>query len=103
VTVAERIAQTMPAVYLEPKVEPMFHQDSYGYRPGRSALDAVATCRERRLTTEHCRDGQARGGPQGEHAIALPWREQWSTSKPTRAGRYGTVAASTDVVDPCPM
>ena len=27
--------------YLEPEVEPMFHPDSYGYRPGRSALDAV--------------------------------------------------------------
>ena len=25
----------------------MLHPDSYGYRPGRSALDAVATCRER--------------------------------------------------------
>ena len=32
---------------LEPEVEPMFHPDSYGYRPGRSALDAVATCRQR--------------------------------------------------------
>jgi RNA-directed DNA polymerase len=28
-------------------VEPLFHPDSYGYRPGRSALDAVATCRQR--------------------------------------------------------
>ena len=27
--------------YLEPEVEPVFHPDSYGYRPGRSALDAV--------------------------------------------------------------
>jgi group II intron reverse transcriptase/maturase len=32
---------------LEAKVEPIFHQDSYGYRPGRSALDAVAACRRR--------------------------------------------------------
>jgi RNA-directed DNA polymerase len=32
---------------LEPKVEPLFHPDSYGYRPGKSALDAVGTCRER--------------------------------------------------------
>ena len=29
------------------EVEPLFHPDSYGYRPGRSALDAVATCRQR--------------------------------------------------------
>lgn len=46
-TVADRIAQTVVKMYLEPKVEPLFHPDSYGYRPGRSALDAVATCRER--------------------------------------------------------
>ena len=46
-TVADRIAQTVVRSYLEPEVEPMFHPDSYGYRPGRSALDAVATCRER--------------------------------------------------------
>jgi RNA-directed DNA polymerase len=34
-------------MHLEPLVEPHFHPDSYGYRPGRSALDAVATTRER--------------------------------------------------------
>ena len=46
-TVADRIAQTVVRLYLEPKVEPLFHPDSYGYRPGRSALDAVGVCRER--------------------------------------------------------
>jgi RNA-directed DNA polymerase len=46
-TVADRIAQTAVTMMLEPAVEPMFHQDSYGYRPGRSALDAVGTCRTR--------------------------------------------------------
>ena len=46
-TVADRIAQTVVAMYLEQLVEPIFHPDSYGYRPGRSALDAVARCRER--------------------------------------------------------
>ena len=46
-TVADRIAQTVVRMYLEPKVEPIFHQDSYGYRPGKSALDAVGTCRQR--------------------------------------------------------
>jgi len=46
-TVADRIAQTVVAGYLEPDVEPVFHEDSYGYRPGRSALDAVGVCRER--------------------------------------------------------
>jgi RNA-directed DNA polymerase len=46
-TVSDRIAQTVVRSYLEPEVEPLFHPDSYGYRPGRSALDAVATCRQR--------------------------------------------------------
>ena len=46
-TIADRVAQTVVAMQLEPVVEPRFHPDSYGYRPGRSALDAVATCRER--------------------------------------------------------
>lgn len=46
-TVADRIAQTVVRGYLEPGVEPVFHPDSYGYRPGRSALDAVGVCRER--------------------------------------------------------
>jgi retron-type reverse transcriptase len=45
-TVADRIAQTVVAARLEKQVEPKFHQDSYGYRPKRSALDAVAKCRE---------------------------------------------------------
>ena len=40
-TVADRVAQTVVALYLEARVEPVFHQDSYGYRPGRSALEAV--------------------------------------------------------------
>lgn len=46
-TVADRVAQTVVAMYLEPEVEPLFHPDSYGYRPGRSAHDAVVACRER--------------------------------------------------------
>lgn len=46
-TVADRVAQTVVASYLEPEVEPIFHPDSYGYRPRRSALDAVRVCRER--------------------------------------------------------
>jgi RNA-directed DNA polymerase len=46
-TVADRIAQATVKRYLEPLVEPEFHEDSYGYRPGRSALDAVAKARQR--------------------------------------------------------
>ena len=38
--------------YLEPYVEPVFHEDSYGYRPGRSAHDAIGVCRERCWRTD---------------------------------------------------
>jgi RNA-directed DNA polymerase len=46
-TVADRVAQTVAKLYLEPEVEPVFHEDSYGYRPGKSALDAVGQARQR--------------------------------------------------------
>jgi RNA-directed DNA polymerase len=46
-TVADRVAQTVARMYLEPKLEPIFHPDSYGYRPKKSALDAVGVCRRR--------------------------------------------------------
>ena len=46
-TVADRIAQEVVRRYLEPLLEPVFHADSYGYRPGRSAIDAVRTARQR--------------------------------------------------------
>ena len=46
-TVADRVAQTVVAMELEKVVEPMFHRSSYGYRPGRSQLDAVEACRRR--------------------------------------------------------
>ena len=42
-TVADRIAQEVARRYLEPILEPVFHADSYGYRPGKSAIDAVRT------------------------------------------------------------
>jgi RNA-directed DNA polymerase len=46
-TVADRVAQMVVKMYFEPLVEPHFHPDSYGYRPGKSALDAVGTARQR--------------------------------------------------------
>ena len=46
-TVADRIAQMVAKQRLEPKLEPYFHPDSYGYRPGKSALEAVGKARER--------------------------------------------------------
>jgi hypothetical protein len=44
---ADRVAQTAAAMLLEQVLEPVFHRDSYGYRPGRSAHDALAVCRRR--------------------------------------------------------
>jgi RNA-directed DNA polymerase len=46
-TVADRVAQEVARRYLEPILEPVFHTDSYGYRPGKSATDAVGKARER--------------------------------------------------------
>ena len=45
--VVDRVAQTVAVLVLEPDVEGVFHDDSYGYRPRRSPLDAVRVCRER--------------------------------------------------------
>ena len=46
-TVSDRIAQMVVKSRLEPRVEPLFHPDSYGYRPGKSAWDAVGKARQR--------------------------------------------------------
>jgi RNA-directed DNA polymerase len=46
-TVADRVAQTVVKAILEPMLEPVFDANSCGYRPGRSALDAVAVVRRR--------------------------------------------------------
>jgi RNA-directed DNA polymerase len=51
-TVADRVAQTVAARRLEARVEPIFHPDSYGYRPGRSALQAMEACRRRCWRTD---------------------------------------------------
>lgn len=45
--VVDRVAQTVAVLALEPEVEKAFHPDSYGYRPGRSPLDAIKVCRKR--------------------------------------------------------
>jgi hypothetical protein len=46
------VAQTVVAQVLEERAERLFHPDSFGYRPGRSALDAVAACRQRFWKTD---------------------------------------------------
>ncbi len=45
--VIDRVAQTAAVLLLEPGVERVFHDDSYGYRPGRSPAQAVRVCRQR--------------------------------------------------------
>ncbi len=46
-TVTDRIAQGVAKAYIEPRLEAIFHEDSYGYRPKRSAHDAIETARKR--------------------------------------------------------
>jgi RNA-directed DNA polymerase len=46
-TVTDRIAQTVVTQYLNPLLDPLFHEDSYGYRRGKSAHDALQVTRER--------------------------------------------------------
>lgn len=46
-TVEDRVAQMVAKIYLEPNVEKIFYQDSYGYRPNKSAIQAVGVLRER--------------------------------------------------------
>lgn len=46
-TVGDRVAQMVAKAHLEPLVEPLFHPDSYAYRPGKSATDAVGQARKR--------------------------------------------------------
>lgn len=60
-TVADRIAQTVVKQALEPILEPKFHADSYGYRPNKSALDAVGVARKRCWRKDWCIDLDIKG------------------------------------------
>ena len=66
--IVDRIAQTAAAMALEGSVEQVFHDDSYGYRPGRSPLEAVAVCRERCLKKEWVLDVDIR-----KFFDSVPW------------------------------
>jgi RNA-directed DNA polymerase len=46
-TVSDRIAQMVVKQLIEPDLDPMLLPDSYGYRPGKSALDAIGVTRKR--------------------------------------------------------
>jgi RNA-directed DNA polymerase len=60
-TVGDRVAQGVVKDYLAPIVEPKFHEDSYGYRPRKSALEAVGVARERCWRESWCIDLDIRG------------------------------------------
>ena len=60
-TVSDRVAQTVVKDQFEPIVEPKFHEDSYGYRPGKSALDAVGVARQRCWRQNWCIDLDIKG------------------------------------------
>ena len=105
-TVADRIAQEVARRYLEPILEPVFHADSYGYRPGKSAIDAVRTsssallalrlgARSRRqgLLRQHRLGADAQGGPSSyglpvgaalHRALAEGVRCRWRTAASCR-------------------
>ena len=55
-TVTDRVAQTVVKLCLEPEIDPHFCEDSYGYRPEKSALDAVGKARERCWRYDWCID-----------------------------------------------
>ena len=100
-TVADRVAQMVVKMHLEPLVEPHFHPDSYGYRPGRSALDAVATARERCWRSDWVIDLDIKGFFDNldhelvmktvRHHVKTPWVllyiERWLRSPRSKAGR----------------
>jgi retron-type reverse transcriptase len=58
-TVSERIAQMVAKMYMEPYVEMIFQEDSYGYRPNKSALNAVGKARQRCLSPVRLRPCRA--------------------------------------------
>jgi len=80
---ADRVAQTAAAMLLEERLEPIFHPDSYGYRPGRSAHDALARTRQRCWTQDWVLDLDVRAFFDGVshdlllNAVAHHTDERW--------------------------
>jgi RNA-directed DNA polymerase len=78
-TVSDRVAQTVVKMYLEPVVEPSFHPDSYGYRPKKSALDAVGVARQRCWRYDWVIDLDIRGFFDNlDHALVLRAVEKYT-------------------------
>ena len=81
-TVADRVAQTVVKGYLEPLVEPEFHPDSYGYRPGKSAHDAIAAARQRCWRYDWVIDMDIRGLFDNlDHSLILRAVERYTQSR----------------------
>jgi len=106
-TVGDRIAQTVVARVLEAKAEPGFHPDSHGYRPGRSAIDAVGQCRRRCWRAGAARPGSACSHRRGDRrcprtpspggsAVRLVVRRagRRRSQQPCAGGRQRRVAAA---------
>jgi len=71
-TVTDRVAQMVVKMYLEPLLEPYFHEDSYGYRPGKSAVQAVGVARKRCWRSDWVLDVDIRGFFDNlDHALLL--------------------------------
>jgi hypothetical protein len=90
--VADRVAQTVAAMALEPQVEKIFHPDSYGYRPRKSALDAVQACRERCWQTAWVIDLDCHGKGRKQRitpltAPAARTLRAWVTELPAHPGQ----------------
>jgi RNA-directed DNA polymerase len=82
-TVADRVAQEVVRRYLEPRLEPVFHASSYGYRPGRSAIDAVRTARQRCWRYDWVLDIDIKAF--FDHASCCPPQEPSSVSNASRS------------------
>nr|WP_257019402.1 reverse transcriptase domain-containing protein [Streptomyces sp. TLI_235] len=81
--VSDRVAQTVVARHLMRRVDPIFHPDSYGYRPGRSALDAVGACRERCWRRDWVVESTS--GSSSTASDGTCWSRQWKPT-PTPSG-----------------
>jgi RNA-directed DNA polymerase len=89
-TVEDRIAQMVVKLYLEPEVELYYHPDSYGYRPGKSAVEAVGVARQRCLKSDWVLDLDIKGffDNLNHELVIVP-----CASTPTASGYCSTLSA----------
>ncbi len=81
-TVSDRIAQGVVKDYLEPSLETIFHKSSFGYRPGRSAHDAVKQCQDNCIKHAWVIDVDIKGFFDNiSHEIMLELLQQHTTEK----------------------